>query len=42
LMKEAAEPERLYFCTWFANFKENFETPAIKGLRDRLFATIPK
>ncbi|NVM55327.1 MAG: hypothetical protein HWN66_16590 [Candidatus Helarchaeota archaeon] len=42
LIKENAEPERLFFITWFANFKENFETPAIKGLRDKLFSKIPK
>ncbi|NVM28192.1 MAG: hypothetical protein HWN65_05065 [Candidatus Helarchaeota archaeon] len=42
LIRETAEPERLFFVTWFANFKENFETPAIKGLRNKLFSKVPK
>jgi len=42
LIKATASPERLFFITWFANFKENFETPAIKGLREKLFSKIPK
>ncbi len=42
LMRKTAEPEHLYFVTWFANFKENFETPEIKGLRKRLFSKLPK
>ena len=42
LLRETAEPERLFFVTWFANFKENFETPAIKGLRNKLFSKVPK
>ncbi len=42
LMRKTAEPEHLYFVTWFANFKENFETPAIKGLRKKLFSKLPK
>ncbi|NVM02537.1 MAG: hypothetical protein HWN67_09395 [Candidatus Helarchaeota archaeon] len=41
-IKENAEPERLYFVTWFANIKENFELQPIKGLRDKLFSKIPK
>ena len=41
-IKEHGKSERLFFVTWFANFKENFETPSIKGLRTNLFSKIPK
>ena len=41
-IRENAQPEHLFFNTWFANFKENFETPAIKGLRKDLFSRLPK
>ncbi len=41
-IKKNAEPERLFFITWFANVKEHFESPPIKGLRNKLFSKIPK
>lgn len=41
-IRKNAEPEKLFFVTWFANFKENFETPAIKDLRNKLFSQVPK
>ncbi|MFX1455888.1 MAG: hypothetical protein ACFFDB_10995 [Promethearchaeota archaeon] len=41
-IKENGNSERLFFMTWFANVKEYFDIPPIKGLRDQLFSKIPK
>ncbi len=37
-----AQPKHLFFCTWFANVKEHFESPPIEGLREKLFSKVPK
>ena len=41
-IKENGNSEQLFFVTWFANIKEHFDIPPIKGLRDQLFSKIPK
>lgn len=42
LVREHSGQKSLYFTTWFANNKENFETPPIKGLREKMFSKIRK
>ncbi len=41
-IKENGNSKRLFFMTWFANIKEDFEIPPIEGLRDQLFSKFPK